>query len=336
VQTIAIVAISTPVTDEGDISSNPSGHVVGHSRGFFHGTQNAVDNVLGHNLLYRTIATLDNCGVARTTAVPQSPGFRQLSAPPTGDGPFPAWERAIARAVQQGARNILLLRANEYVELDFSELIRVHTERGAALTQVCTEDGGPLDIVIVDAEKLRMSNDESFRARLTALSQRKQRFYYQGYVNRLQKPADYMGLIQDALCNRCKLRPVGTEIKSGIWMGGGARIDDSCVVIGPCFIGAETRVGACCTVGSGSAIERGCDVDSGTAIEHSWILSGTYVGVGLNVRHSIVRNSKMFHLDRRTEVTVSDRRLIGATRARTFFGLGTGFLSKLQFDGVNR
>ena len=326
-QTVAIVALSGPGGDESSETPNPSEHRLSHNRGLFHGTQGLLDSVLGHNLLQRTIARLDECGVARTTVVPQNPALREpLTAVSAEDSFFSAWDRAAGRAVQQGARNILVLRANQYVELDFAELIRAHVERAAGLTQVST-DQDLLDVAVINVEKLCAAG-QSFRSGLAALSPRRQRFLYRGYVNHLQKPADYMRLMEDALHLRCELRPVGTEVKPGIWLGDDARVNDSSVLEGPCFIGSGTRIGASCKIADGCAVERGCEIDSGTTIEHSWILPGTYVGVGLNVRRSILKNNRMFHLDRRVEVTINDRRLIGSKRPRLSFGLGTGFFSK--------
>jgi len=132
-------------------------------------------------------------------------------------------------------------------------------------------------------------------------------------VNRLRKPQDFHRLTEDALSGKCDLRPTGTEVGDGIWFGAGAEVDDSCVIDGPAFVGAATHVAACCTISGGSAIERNCEIDFGTTVEQSWILQETYVGLSLSVRRSIVSNQKIFHLDRKAEIAITDSRLIRAT-----------------------
>jgi hypothetical protein len=44
------------------------------------------------------------------------------------------------------------------------------------------------------------------------------------------------------------------------------------------------------------------------------VLTGTYIGVALDVRRSVVAKAKLFSLDRNIEVSVSDARLIGKNK----------------------
>jgi len=55
-------------------------------------------------------------------------------------------------------------------------------------------------------------------------------------------------------------------------------------------------------------------VDCGTVIDSSLVLPGTYIGVALDVRRSVVASAKLFNLDRNLEVRVSDARLIGKNK----------------------
>jgi NDP-sugar pyrophosphorylase family protein len=97
-----------------------------------------------------------------------------------------------------------------------------------------------------------------------------------------------------------------------VWQGADAEIDSSVVVTGPAFIGARSRIAACCTVEAGSSIERDCEVDCGTVIEESWVMQQTYLGMALDVRRSIVGQDALFNLDQNVEVKIGDRHLIGA------------------------
>ncbi len=288
-------------------------------------------NVLGHNLIERTISRLRDLGITTTIVVPEMPSVGQLSFLKTlitGDS-HSAWQRAIARAIGQGAEHLLLLRSDVYTDLNYEDMIRSHIEQRAMLTSVYAADD-PLDIALLDSRVLG-TNECTPQIEAGAVIE-DNRFFYQGYVNRLCGPEDFMRLAEDGLHGNCGLSPNGAEVEPGIWLGEGAKIDDSCVISGPCFVGAEVRVGTCCMLGDGTAIERGCAIDSGTAIEQSWVLPGTYVGVGLNVRHSIVSSRGIFHLGRNTEVSINDRRLIGPVRSRTWPSIGARFLTKLQLS----
>jgi NDP-sugar pyrophosphorylase family protein len=286
--------------------------------------------VLGNNLGERIFSKLREVGVSRPTVIAESDSRKQSSWPQVlgGEESGSAWEQAIAHWVRENAEVLLLIRGNAFTNLDFTELLQFHIERKGALTQVYAADGY-LDIAVVNAAVLR-ENAGTYKTTLTSLLPQHERFFHRGYVNRLRTPADFMQLIEDGLQRRCELRPIGTEIASGVWLGEGAEVEASCVISSPAFIGAGTRVGACCTVSAGSAVEHACEVDSGTSIEQSWILPGTYVGVGLTVRRSVVSNKKLFNVDRNAEVEIPDRRLIGATHSVSLFGAGGGFSDAVQ------
>jgi len=276
-------------------------------------------NVLGHDLRQRAIGKLRALGIEKPTVISVGP-LSQSSRFPAGGGAA-AWEAAIAQRLSNNVEVLFLLRDGVYTDLDLRELLQFHLERKAALTQVYAADGS-VDVAVVNASALRASNPDSarYKEKLSALIPQHERFFHRGYVNRLRKPTDFARLVEDGLYGRCDLRPNGTEIASGVWFGEDAEVDPSCVIGTPSYVGAGTRIAACCAISRGSAIERACEVDSGTTIEHSWILPGTYVGLGLHVCRSIVGKKKMFHLDRNTQVTISDRRLIGATRSIPWFG----------------
>ena len=75
-----------------------------------------------------------------------------------------------------------------------------------------------------------------------------------------------------------------------------------------------------------SSIERDCEIDGGTVIDNSFVLRGTYVGMALDVKNSIVGNERIFSLDRNVEVNVSDARLIGRnTKPLAVAGLTSWF-----------
>lgn len=288
--------------------------------------------VLGKSLLDRNISRLRESGIDYTSIIPEGSALTQLL--PTRSAAsnefISAWEKAVGEYVRQGVDTLLLLRSSTYTDLNYQELLSFHCERGAGLTQVYGADGS-VDVAVVDANLLRES-DHPYRTTLSNLIPDQEHFYYQGYINRLRKPKDFRRLTEDGLTGKCSIRPAGTEVGDGIWFGDGVEVDESCAIEGPAFIGSGTRIAACTTISGGSAVERNCEIDCGTTVDASWILQETYVGLGLTVRGSIVSNQKMFNLERKTELSIYDPRLIRATKSFSLYGAGAMLLSKLQLS----
>jgi hypothetical protein len=280
-----------------------------------HGLLDAGTTVVGNNLFERTNAKLSEAGVKRPTVVRESISFSKLFREHSSnlDACLSAWEQPLAELLQQGCDTLVLIGSTAYNDLDYQELLRFHMEREAGVTQVCAADGA-LEIAVISPAKLRGGGAHNTTP-VDLLSTKRERFFYDGYVNRLRNMGDFMQLVEDALYRRCALRPAAAEVANGLWIADNAEVDDSCIIGSPAFVGANTRIAACSNISGGSAIESACHIDSATVIKESWILPDTYVGVGLNVNRSIVSRQKMFHLDRRTEITVNDRRLIGSTRS---------------------
>jgi len=268
-------------------------------------------HVLGANLLDRTLAKLRDLG----TLPPKVLSGRNVSdhvlpSRSTRSGSFiDSWEKAISDYVDAGVETILLVRVGTYSDVDYRELIKFHHETGSPLSHVYSGETS-LDIAVVNAVLLR-NTDDLVRRALSHLIPQQKRFRYQGYVNRLRNREDLHQLMQDGLRGQCQLRPVGVEIQPDLWCGEGAQIDASVSIHGPAFVGAGSKVAAGCRIAGISSIEGDCEVDCGTMIDNSMVLRGTYVGMALDVKNSIVGNEKIFNLDRNVEVSVSDARLIG-------------------------
>jgi hypothetical protein len=232
--------------------------------------------------------------------------------------------------LNQGIETLLLVRLGPYVELDLPDLLRFHRDAASPLTQVY-KGRTALDLVVVDATPLR-DGTGSFRTRLSELIPQRQRYAFTGYANRLAEPSDFRRLVQDALSGHCAIRPVGREVRPGIWYGENARVDRSATILAPAFIGAETCVEASCTVSGASSLERQCEVDCGTTVDDCCVFPGTYLGMGLNVTHALVKGSRLFHLNRNIEVEIGDSRLIGA--ASPSHQLGRRARSVLRSNGT--
>jgi len=307
------------------------------------GSPAAFCDVLGQSVTDRVVARLRAFGAQRisiisegklaacTAASANASLYRAGSTP----GFWPAWDSVVSDYLNQGIETLLLLRLGPYVEFDLVDLLRFHAETASLLTQVYKGQNA-LDLVVVDAQRLREGTG-SFRSRLSALIPQRHRYAFSGYANGLAEPAEFRRLVQDALSGRCAIRPIGREVREGIWYGENVSVDRSAIIRAPAFIGAETCIEASCTVSGASALERQCEVDCGTTVDDCCVLPGTYLGMGLNVRHALVKGSRLFHLNRNIEVEISDSRLIGTTspprqlsrRARSVLGSNGMFGSSL-------
>jgi carbonic anhydrase/acetyltransferase-like protein (isoleucine patch superfamily) len=272
-------------------------------------------DLLGKSLLDRAIAKLREFGVVESCVISEGTGTNQVVPSVSNSSAFiAAWESAVARHMQQVVDFLLLIRMSTYTDLAYGELLQFHLEKRSALTQVYGTDGS-LDIALVDASFLR-DPGSAYRKVLGGLIPQQQRFLYGGYINRLNKPQDFRKLVEDGLRGNCGLYPVGIEVQPQVWHGHGAEVDGSAVVGAPAFVGARSHVAASCTLTGVSAIERGCKIDYGTMIDQSCILQDSYIGMGLDVRRSIVIDKTVFHLERNVEVSIGDRRLIGVNSGK--------------------
>jgi len=289
-------------------------------------------DVLGANLLDRTLVKLRGLGTLPPTVLSgRNVSDHVLPSRSTRSGSFiDSWEKAISDYVSAGVETILLVRVGAYADVDYRELVRFHHETASPLTHVyCGETS--LDIAVVDATLLR-NTDDLVRRALSHLIPQQKRFRYEGYINRLRDREDLHQLMQDGLRGQCQLRPLGVEIRPDLWCGAGAQLDSTVSVQGPAFVGAGSKVEAGCTIAGISSIESDCEIDCGTMIDNSLVMRGTYVGMALDVRNSIVGSETVFNLDRNVEVKVSDARLIGRNtkHAAAFAGLTSLLRSEAQ------
>jgi hypothetical protein len=262
--------------------------------------------LLGQSVLQRTVAEVGKAkvdGISVCVDVPVSSGVDDNDAN-LASSVMNAWEVAGERLRQfakKGTESVLIVELSEYVELDFPELLRLHHESGKAVTRAFHE-AGPMGLWVVnpamlaDIQELRGVLDESVGAE----------FYTSGYINRLETPADLRRLVNDGLGCRCQFRPQGFELKPGIWMAPGAQVEKAARIVAPAFIGRGVNIGGECLITRGSSVESDSEIDYGTTIEDSSILSNTYVGIGLDLSHSIAHGSSLLNLQHDVRLQISD------------------------------
>jgi len=138
----------------------------------------------------------------------------------------------------------------------------------------------------------------------------------QAYVNRLESPRDLRRLVLDGFQSRCLLRPEGVETRPGIWICEGAQIERSARLVAPAFIGRNVQISDECLITRGSNVESSSHIDFGTAVENSSILANSYVGIGLDLTHSIVDGRNLFNLQHNVSLEITDPVVLRENSAR--------------------
>ncbi|MBV8208409.1 MAG: hypothetical protein JO041_16610 [Acidobacteria bacterium] len=248
-------------------------------------------------------------------------------------------ERVFEDLTDSGAELVLVWRLGAYAELDIEALQQSHLDQAARITQVCDPEGEPLDIFLLCGSR---RNDAAylFRHRLRGSRMPNCSYTFHGYVNRLRGAHDLRRLTVDALLFRIALRPVGREVRPGIWIGTGARIQRDARLVAPCYVGPFARVRAAAVITRASSIEHHAEVDCGTIVEAATVLPFTYAGAGLDVCYSVVGFRKLASLRHSLELEVPDAKLIGSlsehapVRALSSLGSLFAFLPMQLVRGV--
>jgi hypothetical protein len=265
--------------------------------------------VLGRSALDREITELRKVGLddltqfADNSLIPYCAELEQATSVP-----FKWVEDASASAVQQvqsyrdrGFSTALLAVASAYAEMNYSDFLQSHQEQGEAITRAHSPQG-PLDIWVIDLEKI---GADQLPGALYG-SDNGARYWVQGYVNPLRYPKDLRRLVADSFNGACHLRPEGFETRPGVWMSHGAEVHRGARIVAPAYIGRGSKIEEQCLITRCSNIESNCLIDYGTVVEDSTVLSNTYVGIGLDISHSIVSGNSLLHLERDVMLEIAD------------------------------
>lgn len=224
-----------------------------------------------------------------------------------------AWGAAaqqLAAGAGPESDTVLVMRANAYIEFDLlSDFLQSHREQGKALTRAFNNEG-PLDVWIVDIARFAEGEDLLAMLRNSPPA----RYWVRGYVNRLQHPRDLRRLVVDGLTARCRLRPLASEIRPGVWIDESAQVNRDARIVAPAYIGRSSRVEAQCLITRCSNVESNCQVDYGTVVEDSSILANSYVGIGLDLSHSMVDGNNLLNLERDVTLDIADPCVIRRNR----------------------
>ena len=299
--------------------SNPtSRESASTSRETFSGVPLAFLPVLGRPVIHRIVDYLKKSGIdsisvlrACSSVSPMLEDFHSsdvLYKEFPSDQVWRAAEDEFENVVQAGAELVILVRVGAYAEVELDPLVQFHLEHRNHITQATAPDG-PIDFFMLSGSH---RNDVAFLFRHKLRKSRVQGdpFETHGYVNRLRTPADLRSLALDSLMKRTSIEPFGKEFRPGVWVGAGARVARNVRLVAPCYIGPSSKIRAGALVTRGSSIEHHCVVDCGSVIEASTMLPLSYLGIGLDLAHSVVGSRRVFNVKHGGELEVEDATLI--------------------------
>jgi carbonic anhydrase/acetyltransferase-like protein (isoleucine patch superfamily) len=266
----------------------------------------ACTELLGRSLLARTVDNLKHCGfdsvsVIRSTSLNAPFGESEKEGFFSAAGAWSKAEESISTLKERGADSVLVLGLGAYMEQDPAQILQFHFDEGAALTRAMDEQG-ELDFWVVDPN--RVPSDRRLWDFL--YNERPAYFPVQTYVNRLESGRDLRKLVCDGLTFRCQFRPQAFEVRPGVWIATDAEVEKEARIVAPAFIGRGAKIANQCLITRGTNIESNSHVDYGSAVEDSSVLANTYVGIGLDLSHSIVDRNFLLNLHHEVSLEISD------------------------------
>ncbi len=279
----------------------------------------ALFDVLGKPVFHRVLEQISPHGIAATTLVTDLPssasslferpaGVKHVES--AGEQLWRAAENAFTEHVQAGSEAVLVLRIGPYFEFNADELLQFHCDQRNRVTAVVDAAGESLSAFVLSASR---RNDAAFlfRHRLQQMRAPGTNYVCRGYCNRLRHAADLRRLAVEGLLGAAAIPPTGRQVKPGVWVGDGARIQRGARLLAPAFIGRRVKVRPAAVITRCSVIEHHSEIDCGTVVENSTVLPYTYLGAGLDANHSVLGLKRLSHLRRGVEVEITDPKLLG-------------------------
>jgi hypothetical protein len=221
-------------------------------------------------------------------------------------------EQAVGHKLREyslnGIDRAFVQSAEAYTETDLLDLFYFHREARQIATRAFDRNGA-LPLWVVDTVSVR-SNLEKL---LGQAGKNGASYFLRGYVHRLGHPRDLRRIAEDMLRGSCDKGATGKEIRTGLWIEDGARVDRRARIVGPAYIGCRSKVRAESLVTRFSNVERDCCVDYGTVVEDSSLLPHTHVGIWLDVCHAVANGSRLFSLVHDVGVEISDSNVLRST-----------------------
>lgn len=257
--------------------------------------------VLGCSAIARTVESIKCAGTTEVSVLGTNVCSDKVGFLSNEEQAWQAAADALKVASEGNLDAVLMMRIGPYIECEWSMLLERHREYGKAVTQAVDREG-PLDLWVVDPHRFSVDGDLLPALRRADAAE----FAVEGYMNRLQGAHDLRRFATDILSLRCQVRPQGNEVRPGLWMATGTQIARSARIVAPAYIGDGVKISDDCLITRYSAIEANSYVDFGTAIEDSSVLTDTYVGIGLDLSHSVIDGDEILNLHREVRLRISD------------------------------
>lgn len=221
----------------------------------------------------------------------------------------------------------LVLSGDSLTDMDLTELMRAHEEKGAAVTVTLKRVENPLDfgIVITDEEGrierflekpgwgdvfsdtinagvyvierevldfIPEGEEFDFSSDLFPLLLDKGLPLYghvtEGHWTDVGTIEAYMDAQWQVLERAIDVEISGFEVGEGIWLGDGAELDPEADVRGPAFIGENARVEAGATLLGHTVLGKSVVVKSGSTLQRCVVADGAYVGASSSLRGCVL------------------------------------------------
>lgn len=279
----------------------------------------ALLDVAGCSPMLRLAKRLETCGVGPVMAVVEEaipfsrarvlPGEMECRAA-SPDRFWRAAESAFNDLAQNGAELVVLIRLGAYAEVDFERLIQFHLERRGRVSRVMHETGAGLEIFCLSASR-RNDAASLLRSGLTRCRSECDSFLDSGYMNPLSDARDMRQLAIDVLTLKTQSRAAGCEVRPGIWLGSGTRVEKQARILAPAFVGDSVLVRDATVITRCTSVEHHAQIDCGTVVENCTVLPYTTIGAGLDLAHSVAGMGRIINLRRGVAVQVVDPHLLG-------------------------
>lgn len=238
----------------------------------------------------------------------------------------------------------LVISGDAVTDIDLTETVRFHKDKGAAVTVVLKRVENPLEfgIVIADEEgrierllekpgwgevfsdtintgiyviepsvleHVPAGEEYDFANQLfPALLDKGLPLY--GYVTDafwedVGNLEAYLTVHREILEGQVELEMDGFELQGGVWLGEGAEIDPEAKINGPVYIGENSRVEADAQIREHTVIGKGVVVKSGAFVHRAIVHDHAYIGTSASLRGCVVgKNSDIKHGARLEEEVV--------------------------------
>jgi len=257
--------------------------------------------VLGCSPIARTAESLKSAGLSRISIL----GRTIWNEKP---GPVPSEEQAWLLAAnelktckEKNLDAVVVTRIGHYIECEWQALLEQHRKYGEAVSRAFDSEA-PLDLWVVDPNRFYADGDLLRMLQVNKVAE----CAVDGYVNRLTGARDFRRFVTDIFSSRCRVRPYATEVRPGLWVAEGAQIARNARVVAPAYVGQGVKISGDCLITRCSTLETNSYVDFGTAIEDSSVLPDTYIGIGLDLSHSVVDGDEILNLHHEVRLRISD------------------------------